>query len=249
MMDMLATEPHLVDHLSPVWAALPPAARGRFLVPDALRGRAAERGIDRLTAPVASGTPILVASYGDLKRVRKLGRTRIALAQHGAGQSYRGVTHGSYPGGRDNADVSLFLVPNEQAAGRWRERYPAARVEVVGCPKLETLPAREAADVPPTVAFAFHCAAAVCPESGTAFGWNGLQRAILQLTDRYRVIGHAHPRIARMLSRWYARHGIEVTEDFDDVCRRADVLVFDNTSAGFEFAATGRPVVVLSPPT
>ena len=36
--------------------------------------------------------------------------------------------------------------------------------------------------------------------------------------------------------------------DFADVCRRADVYITDNSSTLFEFAATGRPVVVLNAP-
>jgi CDP-glycerol glycerophosphotransferase (TagB/SpsB family) len=42
--------------------------------------------------------------------------------------------------------------------------------------------------------------------------------------------------------------GIEVVQEFDEVCRRADLLVADNTSVIYEFAATGRPVVLLDPP-
>ena len=49
------------------------------------------------------------------------------------------------PGGDDNDDVGLFLVPNEHAANRWRERYPSASVEVVGCPRLDALPRAERA--------------------------------------------------------------------------------------------------------
>jgi hypothetical protein len=36
--------------------------------------------------------------------------------------------------------------------------------------------------------------------------------------------------------------------DFADVCRRADVYVCDNSSTLYEFASTGRPVVVLNSP-
>ena len=49
------------------------------------------------------------------------------------------------------------------------------------------------------------------------------------------------------LAPWYRRAGIEVMADFADVCRRSDLLVFDNSSVGFEFASTGRPVVCLEP--
>ena len=36
--------------------------------------------------------------------------------------------------------------------------------------------------------------------------------------------------------------------DFDDVLRRADVYACDNSSTLYEFASTGRPVVVLNAP-
>jgi 3-deoxy-D-manno-octulosonic-acid transferase len=55
-------------------------------------------------------------------------------------------------------------------------------------------------------------------------------------------------RKGRQLADRYREFGIEPVQSFAEVCRRADVLVFDNTSAGFAFAATGRPVVVMNSP-
>ena len=55
-------------------------------------------------------------------------------------------------------------------------------------------------------------------------------------------------RPGRQLADRYRDAGIEPVRDFAEVCRRADVLVFDNTSVGFAFAATGRPVVVMNTP-
>ena len=248
--DALASERHFIDHLAPVWAALPPAARGDFMVPDALLAHAVGRGVEAV-APAPSGRPMLVASYGDLKRARGLRPAAIARIEHGAGQSYRSAgDHPSYPGGRDHADVELFLVPNEHAAARWHDRYPDARVEVVGCPKLETLPRRSPLPEPltdrPVVAFAWHWACPVAPETQPALAW--FAGAIPLLAVTYRLLGHAHPRKNATVLAWYRRHGIAVAPDLDEVCRRANVLVADNTSALFEFAVTGRPVVVLNAP-
>ena len=138
---------------------------------------------------------------------------------------------------------SLFLHPNETSAARDRAAYPDARVEVVGCPKLDTLPAREPGPGP-VIAVAFHWDGAM-PE--LRWAWPRFRHAIVRLAARYTVIGHGHPRAMADLAPWYRRAGIEVVPDFADVCRRADLLVFDNSSVGFEFAATGRPVVLLDP--
>jgi CDP-glycerol glycerophosphotransferase (TagB/SpsB family) len=51
-----------------------------------------------------------------------------------------------------------------------------------------------------------------------------------------------------MLDRRYRRAGINVVRDFADVCRQADLYITDNSSSLYEFAATGRPVVVLNAP-
>lgn len=185
-------------------------------------------------APVAVPDGVaLVASYADLTRVRGKHR-RIVLMQHGIGQSY-GDRNPAYPGGRDNDAVGLFLVPGAQPAERWRAAYPKARVEVVGTPLLDDLP-RRSPDGKVTVAVTFHWLKG-------AFAY--FRNAVIDLSLEFHVIGHGHPRATR-LPRFWAKHGIEAVTDFRDVCERADVLLFDNTSAGYLFAATGRPVVVMN---
>lgn len=210
---VFASHDHYLDHLAPIAAHLP-------------EGRQAA----------------LVAGYGDLVDARRQGFRRFVVAQHGSGQSYSN-DHPHYPGGKGHDDVGLFLVPNEHAAQRWREAYPQARVEVVGCPRLDDLPQREPGPV--TVAITFHWDLYLVPESRSAFLW--FRDVLPELAKRFRMIGTTHPR-RRGMAQVYERAGIEYVPDFAEVCRRADVLVADNTSAMFEFAATGRPVVVMDAP-
>jgi len=248
VLDVLASAPHYADHLSAVFGALAPGHRGSFV------------GMNRDTAsrisalghdPVARSTPdnpVLVASYGDLRRARASGRQRIAIMEHGAGQSYGGRTRadvrGSYAGGK-NRDASLFLHPGPHPAARDRAAYPHARVEVVGSPILDTLPERDG-EPGRVVALSFHFNSLIAPETRNAYRW--AIPAILGLRDRYKLLGHAHPRLYPSIRRDYRKLGIEPVESFDEVCRRADVYVCDNSSTLFAFAATGRPVVVLNPP-
>lgn len=247
--DALASERHFLDHLAPVWLAMPDALRGRFLVADrTLVRHAAGRGIDAVPATRTSD-PLLVASYGDQKRGRRLGATTFVSMEHGAGQSYggdpRSAHHGSYAGGADRDDTALFLVPNEQAAARWRVAYPTAQVSIIGSPRLDTLPAREPGPGP-VVALGFHWPCAIAPEARTAFPH--FRSALPALARRFTILGHGHPRFMGRLASFYRSAGIEPVESFDDVLRRADLYVCDNSSTLFEFAATGRPVVVLNAP-
>jgi hypothetical protein len=246
VIDLVAGERQFLDHLAPVWQALPDRARGRFTVPETLTDHATSLDLQTVTALDDDDRPTLVASVGDLKRAHDAGRTHVALIEHGIGMSYGGdpgwAHRSSYPGGRGR-DADLFLHPNETSAARDRTAYPEVRVEVVGCPKLDTLPAREPGPGP-VVAVAFHWDGAI-PE--LRWAWPRFRHAVVRLAARYTVIGHGHPRAMADLAPWYRRAGIEVVPDFRDVCRRADLLVFDNSSVGFEFAATGRPVVVLEP--
>lgn len=275
----LARRRHLAEHMAPVWLALPEEARGPFLVSDdgserclrdmgipATRTRSAQR----IGRPL-EGMPVVVAGYRDLLSVNgKAGR--IALMAHGIGQSYAGRRDGASdwigsPGGLDRGMVDLFLHPGPHPAARDRERYPRARVEVVGSPLLDRLHRKPRDGRDPVIAITTHWDPQfvpgqrgwqACPETHGALlcshygGWFGILDAIGELAKRYRVIGHGHPgahtgNIDDMARVWEGM-GIEVVRDFDEVCRRADLLVADNSSVVYEFAATGRPVVLLDPP-
>lgn len=201
-------------------------------------------------APVAAllpggGDAALVASWHDLNVARRKRYRRIALMQHGAGQAYAmRKSHPNYPGGLRNDAVGLFLTPNEYSADRWRRAYPQARVATVGSPAVEALPRREPGPGP-VVALTWHFDLHLVPETRSALPH---YRAVLpEIAEEFTVIGTGHPR-RHDLARIYAELGIEYVRDFAEVCRRADVLAFDNTSAGFAFAATGRPVVVMDAP-
>ena len=236
MIDALASASHYAAHVGAVLNALPPESRGQFL----------DKADD-------ADRPILTASFGDMKRAERAGRTRIALMEHGAGQSYggRNIHHGSYAGGWGRDAASLFLHPGNHPAERDRAAYPGARVEVVGSPYLDTLPHREGTP-DHVVAFTFHFNGAICAETKTAYP--AFFPAIVKLAERYQVIGTAHPNLwnygrpGKRIADRYRRYGIEPVEDFHEVSRRSDLLIFDNTSAGFAFAATGRPVVVMNAP-
>jgi glycosyltransferase involved in cell wall biosynthesis len=99
---------------------------------------------------------------------------------------------------------------------------------------------------PPVVAVSFHWDGPAFPETKTSFPH--FQPALPALKQSFKVIGHGHPRIMNYLAAEYRRLGIEVVRDFGDVLKRADVYCTDNSSTLFEFASTGRPVVVMNAP-
>jgi hypothetical protein len=253
--DVLVSEPHFLDHTAPVYLALPPEMRGDFVLirsryagpvdPQMMLARAASRGVIATYALPDEDRLTLVASFGDLKAARSLKRTRFANIEHGIGQSFVDTKHPSYAGGTGRADVSLFLTPNEHSARRWRQAYPGVKVAVVGCPKLDSLPGRGAGERP-VVAISFHWGGGFPPETRSAF--DDYKGQLADLAERYTVIGHGHPRYLPNLARFYKRLGIPVVPDFADVCRQTDLYVCDTNSTIFEFAHTGRPVLLLNKP-
>jgi hypothetical protein len=274
--DAVGCESHFIDHLAPVWTALPERARGVFHIghppghPDpiaaqaALMERASAYGIqpqaieldgmradDSRDIRVHDGIPTLVASIGDIKVARRLGRGPFAFLEHGAGQAYqsRNPTMASYAGGPGREDNELFLCPNHYSGDLWRKAYPDARVEVVGSPRLDGLPQRAITPArKPVVAISFHgeWPGATVPYSGNAV--TDFLPALPELARRFTVIGHAHPGKGwgERMGRIFKQHGIPFVADFADVCRQADVYVCDNSSTIFEFASTGRPVVLMN---
>lgn len=254
--NVYASWPHYVEHTAPIFAALPARRRGLYMVAgqrelDALAALGLKAKIRAVPLELAPG-PVLVAAVGERRAVAAKGYTRIALMEHGAGQSYGGQRlsgeSSSYAGGASRDAYGLFLHPNEQAAARDRARYPRAEVAVIGSPAAEALPRREPGG-PLTLAVTFHGDMNVCEETRWAFPWIRNDLRDLVGSGDFAIIGTGHPRAFADLVPWYRKVGIEPVASFAEVSRRADVLMFDNTSAGFAFAATGRNVVVLNPPT
>lgn len=197
-----------------------------------------------------------MAGYADEARLH---RPAIYL-EHGAGQRYLSTNSlplagaGAYSGGPGHERTILFLCPSETVAGRWRETYPNTPATAVGCPRLDwwhAHPGTGGGGDRPTLAITFHSDARVCPESASA--WRHYEPHLKVAIGRLRaagweVLGHAHPRIRGTLERFWSGVEVEMLPRLDDVFRRADVLAFDNTSAGPEFASTGRPIIFMDAP-
>ena len=256
---VLVSERHFLDHLAPIWHALPENRRGVFLVtrPELIpwvegRGITGAEvlnfGLHKARAP----GPFLTASSGDLRRIidRWGPLTPQIYLNHGAGFSWLGLNHTSYAGGGHWLDrVGLFLDPNEYAARRNRKSHPKAMVRAIGCPKLDhwhNQDAKPADPAGPLVCISFHWHCTVVNE--TDWAWPFFQNAIPELPAHYRMIGHGHPRAISFLAKRYERAGFDTLMDFEDVLARADVYVNDSSSTLYEFASLDRPVVVMNSP-
>src|SRR4051812_21841198 len=123
IVDIVASEPHYLDHLLPIWEALPAENRGSLYVQET--GHAVD--VQESGQP---GNVVVVSSYTDMLRVRGQGRP-IVYTEHGIGISYpRGGD--SYAGGRHRQDVKLFLCPNDEVRRLNQQMHPEIPAVVVG---------------------------------------------------------------------------------------------------------------------
>lgn len=249
--DLVATQPHYLDHLSSVWLALKPDERGEVIIPPHLEALAVARGVtpgdtedDRRHAVALTAGWVDAANAG-------MGRKTVALMEHGVGQSYQGTNHPSYAGGKGRDGV-VFLCPNEQAAQANRQANPQAHVEVVGSPYLDWLDEyRQDTTVPfvfdAVTSFHFDAAEGVCVEAGTTrrYWWPTITRLALP----YSIAGHAHPRDVDEARDLYTAAGIPFLHAFEQVTAMTKVYVCDNSSTLFYAAALGIPVVLLNAPS
>lgn len=239
--DFLATHRHFLDHILPVWEALPPEARGNLFTAG--------------PPNKPTGNITVVSAVGDL---RKLGGAPSVYMEHGSGYSYTfpgGRKHPSYAGSPERPGVVLFLNTNEQVHDLNRNTHPTIPGKIVGSPKLDrwvakTLPIRdessENGNVRPIVTYSTHWACKVAPEAMSAhkeFRWALRPK---NRVEEFAWAGHAHPRGWGLVKADYQRFGVPVIKHFDQVMERSDVYVADTTSTLYEFAFTGRPVVCLN---
>ena len=254
--DFHASKTQYLDHLAPIWSAMPADQRGDFLagagslvseraaLDYGITTEAPDRGRDRTRT-------VVVASYGDL---RAIGRRSSVFVEHGAGQTYYqdAPPHPSSPGGPGRDSVRLFVVPNLTVAARNSRSYHAPNA-VVGCPKLDPwhrnppTPWTSASGRPPVVALSFRWPCGLAPECRGAL--DHYRTALRRVAEAFPgAIGHAHPNHHADLHQTFRTAGLEPVARFSEVLDRADIYAVDNSSTMFEFASTGRPVVVLNAP-
>ena len=249
----LASEPHFVDHLAPVWDLIPPELRGKFYTGE--RGgtgslaRTRKLGVQSVQSglPVGRGI-VLCAASGDLaKTTNTAPHARVAFFEHGCGLSYN-TRQSSYAGAISRPNVDLFIFPNEFSAAKQREVHDR-RIESIGSsPRLDRwVGVERSAGEKPVVAISFHWDCHVVPETRSALYF--YRRHLHELCQRgWTVLGHAHPRMIGHAGVAYRQAGITLVEDFNEIMERADLYAVDNSSTLYEFAALDRPVVAMNCP-
>lgn len=227
VIDAYGTQPHYRHYLTNAIAHIPGA-----------------RLLDH--PPTEPGPPVLIAGYVDARDIHP--DRRVALIEHGAGQTYSDVDHMGYAGGTGWDRLSLVLAPGPHCARAWRNAYPSLPVVEFGTFHDTYVPR----PLPPTIAFTFHWDCTQTIETRTA--WPDWQRQIAEVvaSERWPILGHWHPRWDRhhrkgpnLLAAWWSKIGVPHAS-VDDVFTKAGLLVADNTSLLYEFAATGRPVLCLN---
>lgn len=243
---------HFTDHLAPIYKALPDSVRGPFFARSGARRRASDLGItvEPMPYPPRGAETVVVASYEDYKAVKG---SKVVLVNHGVGQTYRGdpatATHPSYSGGSGRERVILNICPSQRDALNCDG--PTA---VVGVPRLDPYHhTRYLVTGRPTVAISFHADIHLCPE--TRWSFPHYKQALIDLarwTDfdalPIDLLGHAHPRNRVLLEPFWKKLGVPFAPHFSEVLDKADLFICDNSSTLYEFASTGRPVLVLNAP-
>jgi len=240
-LDVYCSRPPYVDHAALVWKALPAERRGRFVVVKRLEEQAKSLGIDPTIAPVdMGGRPTLIMSRADLKALPV--DAPLIFMEHGVGANYGNKSHLPH-------DSRFDLVLTTPAQEKAHRAIYGDRVVVVGCPKLDRLTqGLRRRRGKPVIALSHHWDQKAHPETRSAWPWDKEAWERVAASGRYHILGHKHPGDPRAVEQWFTSIGAEFTPAFADVLQRADLYACDNSSTIYEFAAAGRPVLVLSPP-
>lgn len=232
----LASMPHYAEHISAIHQHLPAGLRGDTHFVDARLGQQV------YDAKIPKDDIIMVASFQDVWRA---GRHRVIYVEHGAGQSYSGVTDmiaSHYHGGQHPDHVIAYLGPRQEVIDAWGRPGFACGSPV--CDPYELFGDES------VVAITFHWPGSrVCPEAGTAFEHyvDQLPQVVEELGYQgLRMVGHAHPRFGH-LERFWKRIGVQLA-DVHQVRLHAGILICDNSSLAYEMAYLGRSVISLNCP-
>ena len=253
-LSVYSSERHYIDHIAPIWLALPPKYRKTFYTDsEQTQEYAPSKGIRSTIGEPDESELVLVASYGNFRKT--LGE--VVYMEHGIGHVHRGkdgVIHPSYAGGPGKERVVLFLNQHYYTQEVNEQAYPDAVNEVIGTPKMDRYKAKpfttNVVKENPVVCISFHWDAKISSESRSAFSHYRKALPLLARAKDFTLIAHAHPRAGwqEKFRPLWSRYGIEFVDNFDEVLQRADVYVCDNSSTIYEFAYTSKQVVVLNAP-
>lgn len=239
--DVTASQPHYLDHMEPIFAALPARLQGTV------------HPVESPCYRPYRGRIAMVAGWVDVQHLRNM--NQMIYVEHGAGQAYLGDTKtatlpGYSGGGSRHSGVIGYICPSDTVAERWA---PAPAV-AAGCPKMDRWIGVQP-DVPRSVCFAWHWDAGerltLSPEMRGA--WEHYRDYLPSIVEAWEqqgwtVFGHSHPRWGGSIDRAMTEAGLCVLETDADVFQHCEVLVVDNSSIGYEFALLGRHTIWMNAP-
>ena len=255
--DFLACERHNFSHLLPIWISLSDQFKGNFYILikyddindfiqiDTVPQILVYNDEHTLIEDISRQHRILVTStfYDDIHMY--INRPCVFVA-HGGGQTYLGQSLHLFK----RRNFLWDILPNAHMQKVFAHRYPGSESRVVGCPKLDDwhINFKNPRNPKPLIALSFHFDRHSVPETRSAWPYYQGILPALAAQSQWQILGHGHPRILDELSEHYAEHSIEIVRYFDNILARADLYVCDHMSTLYEFASTGRPVVVLNAP-
>lgn len=254
--DFLARQSYYVDHLAPIYNALPATDRGQFFVLENMVRDYREKRVNQVYAYMDGGycgeNPIVVASYGDAVRaVESMPGRQVVLMEHGVGLTFGKAAYADGHGQRGL--LSLIPLQSNYVLNKVHKELRHIPHPVVGIPKMDKwfgMSQKSKGIMPtrPTLVFAFHHGDKNSRPGETGSAWEYYIGALPELARHFNIVVHSHPSANPGRALLFSGMGIEVTSDFEWVMENADLLLNDCGSAAYEFAATGRPVILLNAP-
>lgn len=253
--DFLACERHNFDHLLPVWKLIHEKYRGQFHILTEIDNKdhfsnspfplCFHDSSNDITQHLNAHKNIIVTSSFYDNFLIDIERPLIFIS-HGGGQTYIGQYE--YQISRKN--YYLDILPNHHTSAIFKQRYHQSKKIVVGSPKMDAWHKNfnKSKNPRPVIAISFHFDRKAIPESRSA--WPHFETIIEKLAhqDRWKILGHGHPRMLDILSPSYKKYGIEIITNFEKILECADIYICDNSSTLYEFASIDKPVIVLNAP-
>lgn len=248
MIDFFGSQPHYLNHLEEIWRHVPDERKGLLT---GSRVEIAPKSMNR--------DPVVVAGWQDAEDVLRTGRP-IVLTEHGAGQVYTMCKLPNYINGDGRQVLGGILVLNSQQVALSQAAAPRVPVAAVGSPRMGALARLPLAGLQEdattkTLVLAFRWDAQIYV-AGTKTriqearsGWSDWRDNILQLAKRvpprWRLALHAHPRATNEIAEFAAANNIVYFHSQEQALQAATIWAQDNSSALWEAACLGIPVIHL----